>query len=421
MPARRAPGQRADKLGRVGVSRRRALQLGLAGLALSALPAAGQPAPRVSRRPRYLVLILLRGGMDAVLTTDPRRERDVDRGIDVPYPEQSILTQGGLRVGPHLHALARVAPDLTILNGVRVGTANHETGMMQLARLRTGVVASMPGIADLVGERRDGQPLGCVNLGTVHPEEHSPRHFAGDQLRAAQEMAPEDRRVLARALTRQADRMGRPDSLDARQVESQRNLRAVAVFLERCNQVPSFAAQRPAPAGLARDLQSALWLCQHDLTRCVTVSVLLPWDSHNANLVHQGEASVPFFAELVRFLGALATARGAHGPVRELTRIVLASEIGRFPRLNGDGGKDHFPEVPVMFLGGGTPAQAFGHTGRALESGPIALATGRPAAPTDRGHLVTLDDVGATVLQAFGVIPERRGYTGRVLDFLELS
>jgi hypothetical protein len=63
----------------------------------------------------------------------------------------------------------------------------------------------------------------------------------------------------------------------------------------------------------------------------------------------------------------------------------------------------------------------FGRTGRNMEGLPVALGSG--AAPTDgtKGHLLQLDDIGATLVQSFGIDPRSHGYTGRVLDFLGMT
>lgn len=71
----------------------------------------------------------------------------------------------------------------------------------------------------------------------------------------------------------------------------------------------------------------------------------------------------------------------------------------------------------MLFMGAGIPGgRAFGRTGRMMEALPIDLNTGR--ATGNGGSVVTLDDVGATLLRSVGVDPELYGNSGRHLPFL---
>src|SRR5262249_9205403 len=128
-----------------------------------------------------------------------------------------------------------------------------------------------------------------------------------------------------------------------------------------------------------------------------------------------------YFPLLARFLEEAKRRSTPFGSVFDNLLIVVTSELGRFPRLNDDQGKDHFPETPVLFLGrrintGGGHGAAFGATGREMEAVPLRLSDGRPVGKD--GYRVQLDDVGATLLQLTGVNPRSYGYDGRILDFL---
>jgi hypothetical protein len=119
-----------------------------------------------------------------------------------------------------------------------------------------------------------------------------------------------------------------------------------------------------------------------------------------------------------RFLSTLDATRNSHGSLARNLVIAIASELGRFPRLNGSEGKDHFNEAPVILY---TPRTAtgegatYGQTGRKMEALPVSPRTGKPAAG---GTTIQLDDIGATLLQMAGVAPSLYGYGGRILDFL---
>jgi uncharacterized protein (DUF1501 family) len=120
---------------------------------------------------------------------------------------------------------------------------------------------------------------------------------------------------------------------------------------------------------------------------------------------------------VARFIEELAKRTNSHGALLDQVRIIVGSELGRFPKLNAERGKHHFPEVPMLFMGAGIPGgRAFGRTGRMMEALPMDLNTGRPTG--NGGSPVTLDDVGATLLRSVGVDPELYGNSGRHLPFL---
>jgi hypothetical protein len=412
------------------MNRRSLIKLGagsLLGLGLGCGRKAEPPA-EPARRPepppplRYCMVVFMRGGIDPVYTTDPRERHEVDPGIDVPYQRDAIVTDGNVRLGPHLAPLRASLPQLAILNGVRVATANHETGGAQTLRLRTGVLPAMPGILDIVGRKRDGQPLGCVSLLNYFEQEYSRRWFSDAHLRLTGIMSDENRRLMAASLRRQASGMAGTSGERALTAESMRDS---AAFLEATTRIPRFEPRDWRSAGGVgieeKLLQRALWLFEHDLTRTVYFKAYQRWDTHERNHEGQTSASGGFFPLLARFLAELGQRRNRFGLLAQQVLIVALSEVGRFPRLNSDRGKDHFPEVPVMFLGPGVVGGVHGATGKQLEGHAISLRTGR--APTDgtAGHHVRLDDVGATVLTAFGIDPATHGYDGRVLDFLGLA
>ena len=141
----------------------------------------------------------------------------------------------------------------------------------------------------------------------------------------------------------------------------------------------------------------------------------MEWDSHFRNADWQAKNSLVFFPLLAKFFDELHRRRNAHGTLADNTVVLVMSELGRYPYLNGDNGKDHFPETPAMLFGRLFTACVFGATGLELEALPVDLATGRRHA---NGHHMTLDDLGATLLSAFELDPLRFGYTGRDLAFL---
>ncbi len=426
----------------LALSRRRIILGGLAGLLAGAAPSGSRAAAPASSRPRYFINIFLRGGLDAVYAWDPKTRRQVESSIDVPYGANAILDGAGLPLGPGVEALRPWADRFSVLRGVQLGTANHPTGQAQIARMKTsGVVPGSPGVLDIIGQSRDGQAVGCLSL---NAKEHSPLSLTGGYptgdttqptrgvLEALDTLAPDELDVLASGLHAQADELPRRGSGRALQ-RSADNARLSAALVQRLRAAPAFtagpasvrltgneASLQPEVDAAWHNLQRAAWAFEHDLTKCVHLRVcsrpLLEWDSHFGNHMRQTMAAEAFFPLLADFFGQLQRRRNAFGPLADNTVIVVGSELGRFPRLNSDGGKDHFPEAPYLVVGPRLQPGAFGQTDRQMRGQPVSLRTG--AVSRSGGHHLRLDDLGATLLHLAGIDPEPYGYTGRVLRFL---
>ena len=411
--------------------RRDLLKLGLGGWLLSQVPLAGaSTAPvRKSTRPRYLFLICLHGGFDPIYTTDPKIRADVEPWVDLPYGPESIIDTGSVQLGPHMGALRPWAPKLAILNGVHIRTANHDAGSWQVQRLKTGVEQQMPTLLHILGRHREGQPIGAMQLGLLNCNDYNPGWFGGLE-RDLDETAPADFERVARALRLQAqklrDRGGGPEV----QVSAE-NVEQGSALMERLPQVPRFVQETWAPKemdpdGVGNNFQRALWLFQNDLTSSVYYRVGrtdLRWDTHYNNAERQTKLNSCFFPLLARLFSELEQRRNAHGTLASNSLVIVMSDMGRLPRINPMMGKDHFPEIPLLFFGRGINTRdgkgaTYGQTARRMEALPVSLKTGRAA---KGGHSLILDDVGTTLLHMAGLDPSLYGYFGQVLEFLEAA
>src|SRR4051812_4180115 len=102
----------------LSLSRRRLLQASVAACAVGALPRAlraESSTPAKKSGARYFVTIFLRGGIDAVYTTDPKVRADVDAKVDVPYGANAIVDTGKMPFGPHFRPLAKWAPEMAVV------------------------------------------------------------------------------------------------------------------------------------------------------------------------------------------------------------------------------------------------------------------------------------------------------------------
>ena len=404
--------------------------LGTAAIACASRRAAAASSPN---RPRALLQIVCVGGIDALLTTDPKTTREVDPRIALSYAEDAIGTVGGVRLGPLLQPLARHIPKMAIINGVQGGTVSHMTGLQQLAQGRRIYPPGSTGLAGLVG-------------GVVRRDEPCDEIIFADEQQIAQGNGRTVRNVdgvllegLATALRDQSVRR-------VLQAELHEQLASVAsgerrLMLEvneglvralSAHELPAtIPLELPLPdvltgmaraqdARWARMIRDVLFLFEHRITPAIAlVPPASNWDSHQDNELKQQWCMDRFAPHLSYVLDAFERVRTSDGvPLSEQVGILISSELGRFPIKNEMGGKDHFPEFPAIFIGPGVRPGQYGSTDHKMTSQPISLRTGHPSSA--RSDVIpTLDDLGATVLSWFGIEDTIGfGYTGRRLDFV---
>jgi len=380
--------------------------------------------------PRYFVTFFLRGGLDAIYTMDPKVKTDVEARVDVPYGANDIVDAGGLQFGPHFKPLQKWAPNMAVLRGIQVKTANHETGAFQMMRMRSRVTTTMPTMHEVIGQVRDGQPLATVTLGELSSFEHSPGSMAAPTgggasfIDALDDLSNDDIAVLAKVYQGHLKRIGSWDQ-SATTLQTREYVSQAAAFFDRLQTVPRFGG---GPAGakgkagrVSTDFERTLWFLENDLTRSVAVKVFFDWDSHYKNAEKQTQSTSTFVALLDTFLSELKTRKNRFGSLADQTVVVIGSELGRFPVLNTNEGKDHWPETSFMLMGpgintGGGKGGSFGTTGPFMEGKKMNKTTGKP---DEAGSHVRIDDVGTTLLSLAGFKPEVYGYQGDRLRFLE--
>ncbi|MEN9785878.1 MAG: hypothetical protein RLZZ299_1142 [Pseudomonadota bacterium] len=159
-------------------------------------------------------------------------------------------------------------------------------------------------------------------------------------------------------------------------------------------------------SALSTQVDLALDLIRLDLSRCVTLAYerLETWDSHADNFRKQGENQQALFQGLLRLLDGLAALPG-HRAARALdeTVVVVASEMGRTPQLNGGEGKDHWGVTSVLLIGAGVRGgRSFGGYTPHMYGATLDFATGEPDA---EGRTPVGADLGATLLSLGGLDP----------------
>jgi len=155
------------------------------------------------------------------------------------------------------------------------------------------------------------------------------------------------------------------------------------------------------------------------LSRCAMISIPGGYDSHGNNMV-QAPNQAAFYESIHEVMDHMASTPGhtTKWLIDEVT-IVAMSEFGRTPRLNGGGGKDHWPYNSMFVAGAGVAGdQTLGSTDGGLIANTIDLKTGQ-ASPN--GTFLGCEHVGMALLKIGGLDPSKILPGVDVLDALVRS
>jgi arylsulfatase A-like enzyme len=114
------------------------------------------------------------------------------------------------------------------------------------------------------------------------------------------------------------------------------------------------------------------------------------WDTHENNFRHLRERLVPPADRAIASLLDDLTARG----LLDETLVIVMGEFGRSPRVNKQGGRDHWPHVQSVLL-----------AGAGIRGGSVYGSSDRFGAYPDRDP-VTPPDLMATFLHLLGIPPD---------------
>lgn len=404
------------------ISRRRFQQW----LGLGALSAAGAKAQAATRgRARSCVLIWLGGGMCQVDTFDPKPVGDpATQKAGSAYP--SIPTAiPGVRVCEHLKLTARMLD-----RGVIVRTLNHplkidhadSTNLMKTGRLTSGTVA-YPSLGSLIthelGPRDEDVPpyvvMGFPNvtrgpgfLGGRYGYVYLTDPEAGPTgLRRPYDLSysREQRRFELLNILRREARSRNPSNIAGRDYDlaidqARRFMKGSFAKVFDLDAEPGYLRER-----YGSDFGQRCLLARRLVetgARFVEVAYDLNfkngtgWDTHR-----HGQAKQHLLIhDLDQSLSALVRDLEMRGLLDE-TLIVVATEFGRPPEFDAQGGRGHQSETfsVAMFGGGLRTGQVIGATDD-LGNKPVE----RP---------VSVPDFHATILSALGINPHKDLYDGQ--------
>ncbi|MFO0866733.1 MAG: DUF1501 domain-containing protein [Gemmataceae bacterium] len=407
-----------------GASRRNFLKAGaLGGLSLAGLHRL-QAETQAIRRDTSVILFWLSGGPGHMETWDPKPDAvDQFRG-----PFASIRTRlPGVQFGELMPETARIADKLAILRGVNHGSGDHTkanhwmlTGfegpafnvpdfMVQrrpsmgsaAAKLRGTNVAGMPAYS-AVPHLRGGTDnffhyaayLGAAANPFITEADPNLPNFRVRGLSLAPELSFErlgDRRTVLDSLNqfqRSADRHAGSHDSHLRQAFDLLTSRPVAQAYE-IGAEPDRIRDRYGRHTFGQSALLARRLVEAGVT-FVTVNCV-PWDHHaTAGRLPTREGSLQLIPPLDRAIAALVEDLIQRG-LYEKTLVIAMGEFGRTPRMNPEGGRDHWGHAfsVLMASGGMSMGQV---VGRSTPRGEYVAD--RPTSP---------QDVTATVFRHLGI------------------
>lgn len=400
-----------------GLSRRGVLGLGMAA---GLLPLLG--ARSVNAAQRKFLFIFCPGGWDQLVVFCPIFGDNTDRWAEAEAAEVGGIPFVDSESRPHVRSFLETWASSTLfVNGIQVPSVSHD-----VCRRIVMTGSQLVGEDDwcsLIGSRaQNGPPMPAIHIeGPIYPVttvSSVVRVGSAGQLPALL-----DGTALSAWSTNPYDLPGKTieDLEDAFLAERldvvaggaprgrlRRYLEAEQAALERITRVEGMADQlQVGEASTLADTAAIVADClEQGISRSGMVAmegVVAGWDTHGSNMF-QDESFNTLFKNLDLILTDLASRPGeSGGTLLDETTVVVLSEMGRVPRLNTAGGKDHWTWTSAMLLGSGVSGgRTVGEWNDTIEGKPVDLSTGEAS---DSGVTLTGAHLGATLLALADVDP----------------
>jgi uncharacterized protein (DUF1501 family) len=387
--------------------------LDLPGLAPAALCAAAPPRRR-NARADAVIQIHLAGGLSHIDTFDPKP----DAPVEVRGPFAAIESKGGGEpLGELLPRTAAVADKIAVIRSMTHTEADHDRGAHSvLTGYQPSPAITYPAlgavVAQQLGGRNDLPPYVCVPapnspffgagwLGTAYGPFAVGGNPGAGRFRV-RDLAPpqqvdEARRLRRKQLLHDLD-ASCPELQDADAVAaSEEFYRQAWALIESAQARAAFDLRAEPDAQRERYGRRGLGLSCLLARRLVVggarwvVAAAAGFD-HHARI----QADLPRrMAEVDQAFAALVADLDEQG-LLDRTLVLLTTEFGRTPRVNGDAGRDHWSRVFSVALAGGGVRRGCSF-GRSNASG--AEVERDPVRPTD---------LAATVFTLLGIDPARK-------------
>ncbi len=379
-----------------------------------------------TRKGRSLIVVWLDGGMSHIDTFDGKPEASPDiRGDLEAVPSKTLE---GVFISKQFEKLDPLMGRCALIRSITHGEGNHDRGThFLLTGQRPSQVLTYPSIGATASLRvpTEGSPLPsyvCIPDAPRYggsgflPATLSPFEVGGDPARgdfAVRNLAPRNGRGKAVDLLRQVDALdGQPQSA-AERARDRFLAQARALSLD-ANARDVFDLRREKSKTRERygrrTIGQSCLLARRLVEGGSRVVVVRDrnWD-HHANI--RSVLAGGFFPKLKLLddaLSALISDLDERGLSDRVT-VVLASEFGRTPRMNGQGGRDHWPRAQsVLMFGAGIK--------RGVVHGETDARGEEP-----KSHPLSPADLTATLLHLLGVDGKKALHTpdGRPIQLYE--
>lgn len=371
-------------------------------------------APAKEGSAKSVIYIFMPGGMAHQETFDPKPFAPVEyRG-----PFGSIETNvPGVRVNEHLKQTAKIADKITICRSMTHGEAAHERGTHNMfTGYKPSPALVYPSFGSVVahefGPRADLPPYVCIpslpNIyaGTGYLSSSFGAFSLGDdparqgfQVRDLQRPADVDdgrfgkRRKMLDVVNDHFRKLEKSDALDAVDTNYQRAYALISS--QKAREAFDIAKEPDAIRDeYGRNEAGARMLLARRLVEAGVRFVTLTyagWDHHD-NIAGAMGGQLPVFdqafATLIRDLD--------RRKLLDSTLVCITTEFGRTPKINGTGGRDHWPKVFSVVMAGGGIAR-----GKVYGSSDATAAE-----PQD--NPLTVEDFSMTLYHCLGIGSERK-------------
>ncbi|MEM7157703.1 MAG: DUF1501 domain-containing protein [Myxococcota bacterium] len=376
---------------------------------------------------KHFVLMFARGGWDPTYVFDPKPDSSyVHTGVG----QASAFGNGMLWFDegrPNVtEYFARYGSITSVVNGVNVPSIAHPSST---TRMLTGTRnASKPDIGAMIGhDLSDDAPMPYLDIGgTAYPGPYgADMGYLGarNQLKnlvidSSAYRPPEGNASWERHFSSAEQEVLVRDFVE-RRVERNAQERAALGYnarinesyllgLDRGHQLPGytdFFADMTSAKTLEAQTEIAVNALSAGVSRAVHMTADGSFDTHDDNTEQIAQYDQTF-AGLMLLMGLLETTPSRYGGMLiDDTVVMLVSEMGRTPLLNGDGGKDHWPFTSSLIAGCGIRGNTIvGGSDETFAGRTVDLQTG---VPSDNGELLNNEYMLAGVLELFGIDPSR--------------
>ncbi len=380
------------------------------------------------------VACFLDGGWDVLLAGDPRDPSGSYEGIDLglnmlsaEYRDPFPVSMGGTEQlwGPTMRALQQHADLATFFRGINMNTVSHQTAKSysHTGRQPAGAVARGDSIATVAASVHDQGallPNAAISIPSYNRafdnrfsaiRMNDPREIR-DLIGGTRGALPEGVEGLLHKALEDAYSCVSPAYSGRLPEDELRISRDRILKLQEQDVVARFdfnadtaemneiRALYPLEGGPGRATATAAQLLLTDLSAAVTTRVRGGYDTHGA----QWAADQPQrLVEAFEAIGAMLTHLRNDDPNFERTTVLVYSEFARTPKINGDGGRDHWFADTMMVFGSTLKNGVFG----ASNDQDLGLLAVDPTTglPDESGFQLRPEHVMATLVQSLGGDP----------------